>query len=192
MRQRYDHYPTPAWCVRRLLDHVGDSLPWDGSWLEPAVGGGAIVGAVAAWRGARSERPPEWTTADIRPEVRPDICCDYTLGWGWPGPARFDLVITNPPFSLAYEFARVAMRMSDCVILLVRLGWLASEKRAEWLRDHPPRLLVLPNRPRFVAGKHTTDQTDYGWLCWGLGDPTVEILATTPRAERAADERVDQ
>ena len=69
-RAAYDYYPTPAWCVRRLLEAV--DLP-GGRWLEPAVGDGAIVRSVDA---ARDD--VRWTTIDVRPGLGADHCLDYT------------------------------------------------------------------------------------------------------------------
>ena len=41
VRNEHDFYPTPAWCVHRLLEAV--PLP-AGRWLEPCVGDGAKIG----------------------------------------------------------------------------------------------------------------------------------------------------
>lgn len=189
-----DLYETPAWCVHRLFDEVGASYLARGqhwaaqfgpSWCEPAVGGGAIVNAVESWPG-RERFPPgwiRWTTADLRerPLAMPlDHVGDFRQYVG-----RHDLLITNPPYSLALDFAQHGLRVARTVVLLLRLNWLASEKRAAWLRENTPDIYVLPNRPSFTGGG--TDATDYAWMEWRGArstPPRVVILGTTPAAER--------
>jgi len=48
-RSATDFYPTPPWCVHRLLDRL--ALP-GGRWFEPRAGQGAIISAV---NGARTD-----------------------------------------------------------------------------------------------------------------------------------------
>jgi len=152
-RASADYYPTPAWCVRRLLEAC--PIPAAGGpelrprlWLEPCVGDGAIVRAV----NGVALIAPTWISADIRESCEPTWLGSY-LDWL---PPRPDVIITNPPFSLSFPIAQKALR--DCpqghVALLLRLNWLGSgteSGRSEWLRKNPPDVYVLPNRPAFVA-----------------------------------------
>jgi hypothetical protein len=49
--------------------------------------------------------------------------------------------------------------------MLLRLPWLGSQKRAQWQRENPSNIHVLPKRPSFTAdGK--TDATEYAWFIW--------------------------
>lgn len=58
-RQAQEFYETPAWCVHLLLDagvipHPSDRKDNPPShWMEPCVGGGAIIRAVNSWSGIR-------------------------------------------------------------------------------------------------------------------------------------------
>ncbi len=86
------------------------------------------------------------------------------------GDSRLDLVISNPPFSHAEDFARAAMKLvrpGGVVAFLLRLGWLASQSRVAFHRDYPSDVYVLPKRPSF--NNKGTDSADYAWLLWGLG-----------------------
>lgn len=170
-RQPDDFYETPAWCVRRLLEVC--SLP-SGLWYEPACGAGAIFKAVNALR-------PElhWLLSDINPQLAQARKADFlTHEMLCP-----DVLITNPPYSLAFEFAKKAVREAVHTVLLLRLNWLASAKRAGWLREHTPDVYVLPNRPSFINGK--TDSCEYAWMHWSSNTSgKLTILNTTPKEER--------
>jgi hypothetical protein len=54
----HDYYPTPAWCVDRLLDRIGDRLMdslENADALEPTCGDGAYVRTARLWRRLRKE-----------------------------------------------------------------------------------------------------------------------------------------
>jgi hypothetical protein len=185
VRDELDRYDTPEWCVRRLLDvDPLFSHPRDGGrWLEPSAGCGAIVHAVDVWRNGADLLFPHWTQLDIAPRREGIVATDFLSARFSSG---FDVIIGNPPYRLAEDFARRCVGLADTTALLLRLNWLASAKRAPWLQEHTPSVYVLPNRPSFSAnGK--TDATDYAWFVWRRNDrssPEVRILATTPASER--------
>lgn len=212
-RRARDFYPTPTWCVRRLLDAIGDQLPHVGSrWFEPAVGNGAIANAVSEWyedrfgthsvAGFRST----WITSDIK---KPNFPIgwfyqgDY-LTWDLRGPMRgqfgidfagFELAITNPPFEVydpndgrmhdgGVRFYLKMRRDARIVIMLHRLDWLASAKRNDTIRADMPDVYVLPDRTSFT-GDGKADAQTYAWFVWGLSNGgRTEVLATTPIEER--------
>ena len=96
---------------------------------------------------------------------------------------RYAVCCGNPPYAAALEFVQHAMRFAPLVVMLLRLNWLASAKRAEWMRGHTPSVFVLPDRPSFVGTGG--DATDYAWLVWGLHNPpVVAILGSTSAGER--------
>lgn len=207
VRAPRDYYPTPAWCVHRLLDRVGTELLRTRSvnadpfapplWLEPCVGSGAIVDAVDDWVSARSPRlNPSWSLVDLRPKTkRPSIRANYLKVEG--GAANFDVSITNPPFNLAEAFQAKMRREARVAALLLRLNFLGSIERAAGLQADMPDVFVLPNRPKFgrnKRGKVASDVTEYAWFVFGLSpcrtrSGRVEVLDVTPEHEikRAAD-----
>ena len=148
VRIESDFYPTP-------LDSFEPLIPWikraaSDVW-EPACGDGRLVrcmernGIPAAGSDINSERNP----TDFLNDDQYRNC-----------------VVTNPPFSLAFEFCKHAVRRADHVFLLLRLNFLASKKRAEWFRENEPSaLFVLTKRPSFTGG--ATDSCDYAWFYWG-------------------------
>lgn len=88
-----------------------------------------------------------------------------------------DIVITNPPFSLAMEFLTKSLEVTKDdgkVILLLRIGFLASRKRFEFMKDNPPTdMLVLHQRPSFTG--HGTDAQEYAWFIWDKSKTEQQI-----------------
>ena len=198
VRDLDDAYFTPAWCVRRLLEAC--PLPNHGPWLEPCAGDGAIIRAVTSYASAPMPRPyseVKWTAIEIRDVDRPSGLAMNTI---WRRGQNFltlpdaeidlhyTVAITNPPYRHALEFIERCRDLADTTVMLLRLNYLASAKRAEFMRANPPDVYVLPNRPSFTGGGKT-DCTEYAWMVWprvgrrrSFGE--VRVLATTPRDER--------
>lgn len=188
LRAACDFCETPAWCVHRLLEHLrwGDWY-FNCSWLEPSAGEGAIVWAVNSFCDLNKLTHPNWECWDLVevPGVgQRDFLSSIT-------DKPVDVIITNPPFSLAVEFAEHALSFepSIAVCLLLRLGFLASAKRHAFLsKNMPSKVLVLPNRPSFTGGG--TDNSEYAWFVWltdhrrGKRAAELGLLSLTPKKER--------
>ena len=85
---------------------------------------------------------------------------------------QVDIVVSNPPFALAMDFLRHTVEDIDppLAAFLLRLNFLGSAKRADWLEQHPPRAIrVLTKRPNFTG--QGTDSIEYAWMLWGRGVP---------------------
>lgn len=181
-REEHDTYPTPRWCVRRLLEVLTD-LP-RGVWGEPCVGDGAIVRAVEEHFAGRYQ--PGWETQDVRSTDAAKRVSDFLVD---PAEsfAACSVILTNPPFSLAREFIHKARAVAPqaTLVFLLRLNFLGSADRHGWLSRDMPDIYQLPNRPSFVNGK--TDSVEYGWFVWGP-EPKVEgrirLLGLTSIEER--------
>ena len=200
-RRKGDAYYTPAWPVYRLLEAV--PLWPGGLWLEPCVGAGAIVLAVHRWYRKQGLEAPTWRVCDLKPSARLILpgpfniehvaTGDYIRG-AMDGEIRsgsFSVCMTNPPYLEAMRFLLQALTQCETVVLLLRLNWLASEERQEWLEANTPDVYVLPNRPDYTG--EGGDATEYAWMVWRnrtdgsvIGVPRLKILATTPAAERLA------
>lgn len=148
-------YPTPADAVAALMAVL--TINPDDRFLEPCKGDGAIYDAVPL-----PVAQKEW--AEIR-QGR-----DY-LETNWGG--QFDLIITNPPFSLTEQFLEKSMSelaLGGTLIYLQRVNFLGSRKRVPfWSRiGFPNKTPVLVPRPRFVNGG--SDSCEYCWFIWDQGD----------------------
>lgn len=158
-----DFFPTPAWCVRRLVDATQGLFARRMAALEPAFGDGAIVRAITDYtRGDHF-----WTGNDLRPYdhcglINRAYCGDY-LATSLIGGAH-DLAITNPPFSLVLPFAQKMCAEADWAIVLTREAWRGGNAAGRaWLRQHQPDVYRLPNRPSFAASITCTNRKLCGY-----------------------------
>ena len=157
-----DYYVTPAWATAAILPHI--SLQGDVPIvLDPGCGDGAILRICGA----------RWPRATLLGYDIEDRGCVQAVirdalspaSWGRP-----DLIIVNPPFSLAMQFLARALREvapGGEVVFLLRLAWMAGQRRAIFHRAHPSDVYVLSRRPSFTG--RGCDSADYAWFAFGPG-----------------------
>lgn len=174
-----DFYATPIECVNEILD----ALPELGKHLfilEPSAGNGNIIKALRA-RGVsavdieaveirESERENLLKLADT---VRIDDFLTSDTEY-----LEYDLIIGNPPYSLAQEFVDKCLGLlapGGKLVFLLRTAFLESKKRFKWWQDKlPSGLYTLHNRPSFT-GKGT-DATSYSWFVWERSDNVSQVI----------------
>lgn len=181
-RAVHDQYETPEWATRLILSRLSTRI-WEANAqtsarvLEPACGTGAITRILLEHDGFYAKHV---TGVDVDPTmvVRHEQlgvhtkCLDFVTSapdYSARG-FRFDLIITNPPYKLAEAYARAALPLLSAqgeLALLLRLNFLAGQKRSALHREHPSDVYVLPRRPSFTG--NGTDATEYAWLVWGPG-----------------------
>lgn len=151
-RSPYDFYPTPHWCYEKLpIDYSNYKTA-----LEPCAG--------------------DYRIADFMMEKGLEVeACEIQEGddyFDWKEP-KVDLILTNPPFSIAQEFIEKALIDAKTVIMLLRLNFLGAQKRNEfWNNNEPDALYILSKRPSFT-GKGT-DSTEYAWYVWQSENKHIE------------------
>lgn len=188
-RDEHDYYPTPPWAIKRFLERAHGRLP-SGLWLEPAAGDGTLVKTVNTFY-EKHNVENKWTCVELQNKFKAELSkltnecniADYRLT---EADKRFNVCITNPPYKIATEVIKKAIKESDCVAMLLRLNFLSSEKRRDWLAENTPDVYVLPNRPQFRW--KGSDATEYGWFVWDRkSSGKIEILDLTPKKIRAED-----
>lgn len=133
--------------------------------LEPSVGGGAWVMAVA-----QAAPSADIIGMDLNPEAAGlDACTVQMRGKDFLAfSGRYDLVIGNPPFSDAQAHVEHALELGHTVAFLLRLAFLEGAKRRAFWAEHPAaRVGVLTSRPSFTGGG--TDSAAYGFFVWHRG-----------------------
>ena len=195
-RRKDDFYVTPFEVVEAILPHVLD--PRMTSVCDPACGDGAILSVLAALypelrlQGIELDQSRRAKTVELlgmpnnQLACADALSCDCDLWWD------ADLIITNPPFSLAQEFVERALatrrmfameglsrlahglaqtsepKTMPTVAMLLRLAFLESAKRAAFHRRYPADVYVLSSRPSFT-GDGKSDSCAYAWFVWGKG-----------------------
>ena len=186
-RSAADNYPTPAWCVHRLLEGV--NLP-GGTWLDPCAGEGAIIRAVnelrhdVDWRAVElrrsCKRPLERLVGKANVRIGDFLVTNLEGG-------KADVSITNTPFSLSLEIIERCFQFANIVIVLEKLNFLGSRERHEFLSSNMPDVYVIPNRPSFTNDRKT-DSINYGWFVWRSrkrrSSGKLKFLSDTPHEIR--------
>ena len=160
-----DFYPTPLWCLENL------EVDWSNfaSMHEPCKGDGRLY---------------DWFTNKGLATTYTEITEGLDF-FDWDG--KVDLILTNPPFSLAQEFITHSLEKADTVFMLLRLNFLGSIKRHDWwVKNSPSALYVLSKRPSFTGSG--TDATDYAWFVWDTTDKIQKGVhfVTPPTKEQTA------
>lgn len=163
-RQPDDFYVTPRWATEAVLPF----LPRAGvsRIVDPGAGTGAITMVL------REAYPNAEIHAIERDEKRAQRVHDRLSlhgapgkGWGiasdfeiWTANSNaygdVDLVVGNPPYNDAAAFVDAALALvgpTGTVAMLLRLAWIASQKRRAFHQQHPSDLVVLSKRPSFCA-----------------------------------------
>jgi len=168
VRRVDDAYMTPPSCVHAIWPKLA---PFD-TCLDPCAGEGAILKTLQGLA-----LSPVYYGFEIN-ESRAKACADIGIGCrhvdaletNWtsiPGTGIADLIITNPPYTLAMEFLEKALASNaKQVCFLLRLNFLGSQRRAQFWKTHSCDVYVLPKRPSFT-GKGT-DACEYAFFLFDL------------------------
>jgi len=160
-RRPLDDYPTPEWAIRAIAFHVAGARV-----LDPCCGAGAILDVFRERGSSVSGIEISEERTDAARAKGHDVIRANALEVEWP---KADLIITNPPFTLAQEFAEKALASvagGGTVALLLRLGFLEGKKRLAFHRANGSSVFVLASRPSFT-GDGKCDSSAYGWFVWG-------------------------
>ncbi len=161
-----DFYPTPPWCYENL------DIDWSmfSSAHEPCRGDGRIQFFL------EEEQGLPCTYSEI---MEDKDFFEHT--------ESTDLILSNPPFSIAKEFIDHSLKLSNTCIMLLRINYLGSIGRHAWWKENTPTALhVLSKRPSFT-GKGT-DATDYAWYVWDKTERLSKgvFFVTPPTKEQNA------
>jgi hypothetical protein len=176
-RRPADRYLTPPDLARFLVGLLPE-IATARQVLEPSCGEGAWLEAWFAERHALLDGgwvfpSAERVGVDIVSHPAVDVVADYLRPHPVidraPGRGKqrtWDLILGNPPYSLAAEFVRrsLALTPNGTVAFLLRLAFLESRGRVD-LWDRLARVHVLAERPSFTGS--TTDRSAYALFVWG-------------------------
>lgn len=159
-----DDFPTPPWGTRILCEWLAQAEDLGAmSCREPAANRGHMVRPLREYFGSVEASDIFDYGAGFQVE-------DYLFG---PDQPAVDWTITNPPFRLADQFIRRALRTSRRgVAVIARTAFLEGEtRRRDLFEPHPPHtILQFTQRcPMFkgrIAHPSETSATAYCWIVW--------------------------
>jgi len=160
-----DYYPTPPWATRALMEDVLPDVR--GPIWEPACGGGHMAE----------------TLREYGPVYATDL---HDYGYGeqedfLASKRNSDWIITNPPFTLALEFALHARERANLgFALLARLQLLEGKARYEKLFSrHAISCYPFVERIGFQPGKWDPSNdrgvTAFAWFVWRVDAKTSKL-----------------
>lgn len=182
-----DYYVTPQKPIldlfkqlttKLVIDEIGNLFPSDPvSWLDPCAGGDPLnLMAYPTALNTVGVKNENIKTIDIRQDSLAEHKLDYLDVKLKKAP---DVIITNPPFSLAKEIIQKAMldvnQTRGVVIMLLRLNFFGSKDRKDfWENNMPLFTFVHRNRISFLGNfkpepgkkKGSTDSIEYMHCIW--------------------------
>ena len=170
----HDLYETPPEAtialmrVEKLPRHI---------W-EPACGRGAIVNMLR-------DAGHDVVASDIEdygiPITAPGYWCrDFLLEHR--APTGTEAILTNPPYKLAADFVRHALKLCPRVVMLLRLAFIESTGRTDIL-DSGQLARVYPFRNRLPmmhrdgwAGPRASSAIPFAWFVWDAAHSGDAVL----------------
>ena len=168
-RKKSDFYETPYTLTRKFLDV--EYFNKNSTVCEPACGGGAITRVLKEY----------WEDDKVTAyDKETNFLWDFN---------DYNYIITNPPFSLAFEFICKAKQLAKSKFaLLLPLSYLHGKKRYDEIYSDKTygleKVYVFTRYPMLGEklredGKYNTGMMVYAWYVWTngySGQPTIDWL----------------
>ena len=142
----YDEYKTPPEAVYPLLKYI----PKDWVCWEPTDDGTSGITKVLKENGYKVISTHVRTGFNFLTKS-PDF--------------HFDVIITNPPYSLKTEFLKRAYMLGKPFAFLLPITALEGKERFKLYRRYGIQLLVLDKRVEFIEDKNRV-WFAVAWFCW--------------------------
>ena len=171
-REKDDYYATPPKAVEALLKRE----KFNPYVLEPAVGGGSIAEVLRS-HGHKVQSMdivdrgyPGTEVRDFLSTTKEDLICSPDI-------------ITNPPYSLATEFAEHSLNISmDSVkvAMLLKIQFLETKKRLALFQKYPPKAVYVFT-DRIACAKNgnfgkESSAVCYAWFVWVKGSKSEPVI----------------
>jgi hypothetical protein len=168
-RKKSDFYETPYSLTRHLLNV--ENFDFSKIVCEPACGDGAIVCVLKE----------KWQSNNI-------VAYDAEVNF-LKDTKQYDYIITNPPFSLAFEFLQQSKKLAkNKFALLLPLSYLHGKKRYDMIytdTDYPLKKVYVFTRYPMLGeklredGKYNTGMMVYAWYIFEKeydGNPIIDWI----------------
>jgi len=165
-----DEMQTPKYAINCLLPYLKKEwIIWECAW-----GGGSLAKHF-------KEKGFEVIGNPFRDFLNKD------LGLNKKG---FDIIITNPPYTLKDKFLERCFEIGKPFVLLMPLTALEGKKRGELYRKYGIQLIIPNKRINFItpSGKGSGAWFQVAWFCYKLNLPKDMMFVELNRGE-TKDER---
>ena len=184
VREASDYYATPQNAVRAALDKLFELENTESvlSALDPCAGGNVenethYFTDMPYPKVLEDDYGISVDTIDIREDSLADIKGDFLEMSPDTYRERYDLVITNPPFSIAEDVIRHSFEFVNngkFVMMLLRLNFLEGLKRKDLFDSYMPKYIFVHRKRidftrNIKTGKHGTDSIAYAHFVWQKG-----------------------
>lgn len=178
-RQPLDYYATDPKAIEAFLKQFytdGECVDPKNVW-EPACGDGNLLPEL-------SKKSLNVRASDIYMYGSNEVFDFLSSDTVWDGD-----IVTNPPYKLAEDFIRTALRILPTgkkLILLLRIQFLESSRRLELFKSNPPKFVyVHSSRIRIYKDNDQTKYTStqplcYAWFVWEKGSYTEPTIRWIP------------
>lgn len=172
-RKPADLYPTPVDGTESIVpvlevmrEHMGISDNSKCRVWEPACGDGRMA-RVLEWHGfdvfgSDFRETPGYGFGGI------DFLKDQPTTTGLIPHDSFDIIVSNPPFSLAEQFIRRALSITPNVAMLLKMQYWNAASRLPFFAEHRPAfVLPLTWRLAFLESERgKSPLMDCAWVVW--------------------------
>lgn len=192
-RKEFEFFTTEPGLAQKVCERVSEVISPPAFILEPSAGAGAFVKAVRlTWPGTEIIAvEPLMAARDLLREASADEVSSVTLErFVEAAPeriARADLVIGNPPFTLAEQHIRALMKRMKPgahIAFLLRICFYGAQERQAFWAEFPEKwMFPVSPRPSFLGehGKGKTDGQDYAVFLWEKCATAEEQAGIHPR-----------
>lgn len=168
---KQDYYITPDWCIQALLNHPKMAVEFEKFQViyDPCCGENKVFEKFM-----KKYYPQcEVTSRDKFNNVGTNSY-DFTISNERLTPTEFDLIITNPPFSLKYQFLQICFKLGKPFCLLLPLQTLMTPQRIVLFKTYKVDIFILSPTPDFPKGNgkgKPLRTREVGFFYWN-GDKT--------------------
>lgn len=152
----FDRCNTPAYAVDPLLPYIRrDWIVW-----EPAAGTGNIVNTLAPY-----------VTGIIGTDIHGDYAAPPHNFFDYQ-PRVFDAIVTNPPYSIKFDWLERCYGLGRPFALLVPVETIGAQSAQRQMERYGAELLLLNRRVNFEmpnkGWEGSAAQFPVLWLCWQI------------------------
>jgi hypothetical protein len=166
-----DYYITPISEIVKFLNEFKQ--------IEPNINNMIILDSCAGGDANHLMSYPEafkqagFTNRIYTIDIRKDSLADKKINYlNFQLKNKVDMIISNPPFSLAMEFIQKALndvKDGGWVIYLLRLNFLESKQRKAFFEQHMPEYIFVHHQRMSFTDKGGTDSIAYAHFCFRKG-----------------------